>query len=235
MIRKSASAGEAARKAVDWLRKRGSKAGRDGMARFAIPSDKAFGVSMREVQRLAGEIGRDHDVALALWDTGWLEARMLTAYVDEPEHVTAAQMDRWCREFDNWAVVDTLCFALFDRTPFAWRKVEQWSKRKDEFQKRAGFALLWSLSVHDKVAPDDRFLRGLEIIEREAKDERNFVKKAVNMALRAIGKRNRTLHSAALKVASRLAASADATARWNGKDALRELQGASVMRRLKAA
>ena len=226
--------GDAARKAIDWLKKHGSQAGRDGMARFAIPSDKAFGVSMREVQKLAKEIGRDHDVALALWDTGWLEARMLAAYVGEPDRLTATQMDRWCGEFDNWAVVDTLCFALFDRTPFAWPKVEQWSKRKDEFQKRAGFALLWSLSVHDKAATDARFLRGLAIIEREANDERNFVKKAVNMALRAIGKRNRELHSAALKVAARLAASADATARWNGKDALRELQGASVMRRLKA-
>ena len=232
-MRKGASTEAAARDAIEQLKRRGTKANRDGMARFAIPSDKAFGVSMREVQALAKSIGRDHDLALALWDSGWHEARTLTAYVDDPARVTGAQMDRWCRQFDNWAVVDTLCFALFDRTPHAWAKVEQWAKRKDEFQKRAGFALLWSLTVHDKSAPDAPYLRGLALIEREAKDGRNFVKKAVNMALRAVGKRNTALNAAAIVTAKSLAASDDVTARWIGKDALRELESASVKRRLR--
>jgi 3-methyladenine DNA glycosylase AlkD len=132
-------------------------------------------------------------------------------------------MERWCRDFDNWAYCDALAFNLFDRSPHAWDKLMQWSNAPGEFQKRAAFALLWSLSVHDKAAGDEAFVEGLALIEREANDERNFVKKAVNMALRAIGKRNRPLHGAAIVVARRLAASTHATAQWIGRDALREL------------
>jgi 3-methyladenine DNA glycosylase AlkD len=143
-------------------------------------------------------------------------------------------MDRWCADFDNWAICDTVCFALFDRTPHAWKKVEQWARRSDEFGKRAAFALLWGLTVHDKGAEDARFEHGLKLIESAATDERNFVKKAVNMALRAVGKRNAALNSAAISVAERLAALSDATARWVGKDALRELGSPAVKRRLTA-
>lgn len=220
------------RAALDWLKRRGSKAGRDGMARYAIPSARAFGVSMRDVQSLAKRLGRDHELAAALWATGWYEARLLAAYVDEPARVTAAQMDRWCRDFDNWAICDTACFALFDRTPHAWRKVAQWSRRRDEFGKRAAFALLWALSVHDREAGDERFAAALRLVERAANDERNFVKKAVNMALRAVGKRSPALNKAAVAVAQRLATSPNAAARWVGKDALRELTSAAVTRRL---
>jgi 3-methyladenine DNA glycosylase AlkD len=159
---------------------------------------------------------------------------MLATLVDEPARVTPAQMDRWCRDFNNWAICDTACFCLFDRTPHAWQKVEQWSRRRDEFIKRAAFALLWSLTVHDKTANTDAFTRGLLMVERAATDERNFVKKAVNMALRAIGKRNRALNAAAVTVARRLSTSPDATARWVGKDALRELTSPAVTRRLAA-
>ncbi len=176
---------------LTWLRRHGSKATRDGMARYAIPSDKAFGVSVGTMQQLAKRLGRNHELAAALWETGWYEARMLASFVDEPARVTSAQMDRWCRDFDNWAICDTACFHLFDRTPHAWRKVAQWSGRREEFVKRAAFALLWGLTVHDKSADDEPFAQGLLLIERAADDERNFVKKAVNMALRAIGKRNR--------------------------------------------
>ena len=193
------------------------------MARYAIPSDKAFGVSMGNMQLLAKRLGRNHELAAALWDTGWYEARMLASFVDEPARVTPAQMDRWCRDFDNWAICDTVCFHLFDRTPHAWRKVAQWSRRRDEFVKRAAFALLWGLTVHDKGADDEPFLQGLLLVERAASDERHFVKKAVNMALRAIGKRNPALNAAAVAVAQRLADSPQAAARWVGKDALREL------------
>jgi 3-methyladenine DNA glycosylase AlkD len=141
-------------------------------------------------------------------------------------------MDRWCRDFDNWAICDTACFKLFDHTRHRWAKVAQWSRRRDEFVRRGAFALLWALSVHDKHAGDEAFVEGLGLIETAATDERHYVKKAVNMALRAIGKRNTALHAAALETAGRLAASADATARWIGKDALRELTGPSVTRRI---
>lgn len=218
--------------AIAWLRSHATKATRDGMARYNVPSDRAFGVSMKNIQLLAKQLGRDHALAAALWETGWYEARMLTAYVDEPERVTSAQMDRWSRQFDNWAICDTLAFALWDRTPHAWTKVEQWAGRREEFIKRTAFALLWSLSVHDKAATDRQFIRGLALIEQAATDDRNFVMKAVNMALRAIGKRNPTLNAAAAKTAARLAESTDVSAKWVGKHALRELTSASVKRRV---
>ena len=168
-----------------------------------------------------------------LWDTGIYEARMLTSFVADPAELSSTQMNRWCKDFDNWAICDAMSFNLFDRTPFAWAKVEQWSGKRNEFEKRTAFALLWSLTVHDKVASDSRFRHGLELIEREAVDDRNFVKKAVNMALRAVGKRNHALNFAALEVARRLAASPDSTQQWIGKDAWRELTSASVLKRLK--
>ncbi len=220
------------RSALAWLKRHGTRATREGMARYGLPSDKALGVSMANIQVLARRLGRSHELAAALWETGVYEARMLTSFVDEPARVTPAQMDRWCRDFDNWGIVDTLCFNLFDRTPHAWAKVSQWSDKRPEFVKRAAFALLWSLSVHDKGAGDAPFLEGLALIERAATDERHFVQKAVNMALRAVGKRNRALHAAALAVARRLADSPNAAARWVGKDALRELASPSVTRRL---
>ena len=202
------------------------------MARYAIPSDNAFGVSVGTLRKEAKRIGRDHELAEGLWQAGYYEARMLACMIDEPEKVTPAQMDRWCRDFDNWAIVDTVCFHLFDKTPHAFAKVAKWAREQQEFQKRAAFALLWGLTVHDKQSGNEPFLKGLKLIEGAATDERNFVKKAVNMALRATGKRNAALHAAAVATATRLAASQDPTARWNGKDALRELNGPSVTRRL---
>jgi 3-methyladenine DNA glycosylase AlkD len=141
-------------------------------------------------------------------------------------------MDHWCGDFDNWAICDTACFALFDRTAHAWRKVAQWSRRRDEFGKRAGFALLWGLAVHDRRADDEPFFQALRLVERAASDERNFVNKAVNMALRAIGKRSPALNAAAAVVARRLATSPESAARWVGKDALRELTSTAVTSRL---
>lgn len=218
--------------ALTWLKAHSSKAALDGMARYAIPSDHAYGVAMKDIKALGAEMGRDHALALALWDTGVYEARMLASFVGDPAQLTAAQMDRWCKEFDNWAFCDAMSFNLFDRSPHAWAKVARWSKRRNEFEKRTAFALLWSLSVHDKTAGDQAFIDGLAIIEREAGDERNFVKKAVNMALRAIGKRNRVLNDAAVAVARRLAGSENATAKWVGKDALRELTSPGVKKRV---
>jgi len=219
--------------ALAWLKRHGTRATLDGMARYAIPSDHAYGVAMKDIKALGQMLGRNHALASALWNTGVYEARMLASFVGDPAQLTPAQMDRWCRDFDNWAFCDAMSFNLFDRSPHAWAKVTEWSNRRNEFEKRTAFALLWSLSVHDKSASDDAFIRGLALVEREAGDGRNFVKKATNMALRAIGKRNRPLNSAAVAVARRLAGSKDAAARWVGKDALRELTSAAVRKRLR--
>ena len=202
------------------------------MARYAIPSDHAYGVAMKDIKALGTMLGRNQPLAAALWTTVVYEARMLASFVGDPERLTAAQMERWCKDFDNWAICDAMSFNLFDRTPHAWTKVAQWSGRGREFEKRTAFALLWSLTVHDKGAADEPFKQGLLLIEREAGDERHFVKKATNMALRAIGKRNRALNSAAVVVARRLAESVDASARWVGRDALRELTSPAVRTRL---
>lgn len=218
-----AATGDRVESALQWLRDHATQATREGMARYAIPCDHALGVAMKDIKALGQQLGRDQALAEALWDTGVYEARMLVSFVGDPAVLSGAQMDRWCREFDNWAYCDTLCFNLFDRSPHAWGKVKQWSSWRGEFEKRTAFALLWSLSVHDKAAGNEAFVEGLQLIEREARDERHFVKKAVNMALRAVGKRNAALRVAATEVAQRLAASEDATARWIGKDALREL------------
>lgn len=219
---------------LTWLERRGTKRNREGMARYGIRARKVFGVSIATMRPLIKRLGRNHELAAALWNTGWHEARILASLVDEPTRVTSAQMDRWARDFDNWAVCDSVCFHLFDRTPHAFRKVALWCDRRDEFVKRAAFALLAGLAVHDKRSPDERFVECLPLIERAANDGRNFVKKSVNWALRAIGKRNLALNAAAVTVARRLADSPEAAARWIGKDALRELTNVAVMRRLAA-
>ena len=221
-----------AKEAVLWLKKKGNAATRDSMARYAIPSHDAFGVSVGTLRSYAKKLGRDHDLAEALWLDGHYEARMLACFVDDPARVTPAQMDRWCRAFDNWAICDTACFHLFDRTPHAWKKVTAWASRRPEFERRAAFALLASLSLHDKESDDAPFLRGLRLIEKAAPDERNFVKKSVNWALRSLGRRNAALHAASVKVAERLASSSKPAARWVGKDALRELTSSAVKKRL---
>jgi 3-methyladenine DNA glycosylase AlkD len=207
---------------------------RENLARFGITASKFFGVSMSNIQKLAKRLGRNHELAAALWETGWYEARLLTSFVDEPARVTPEQMDRWCRDFDNWGICDTLCFHLFDRTPHAWAKVAQWSGEREEFVKRAAFALLASLAGHDKKAGDAPFLAALPLIERTATDERNFVKKGVSWALRGAGQRSPALHAAAVELARRLEASPEAAARWVGKDALRDLTRPLVLSRLSA-
>ena len=189
---------------------------------------------METMAPLVKRVGKDHALALSLWTTGFHEARILAALVDEPLRVTKRQMNDWVRDFDNWAVCDGVCFHLFDRTPFAWEKASQWAASPREFVKRAGFALMASLSAHDWTAADQRFLELLPLIEEGARDDRNFVKKAVNWALRQIGKRNLVLHPAAVSAAKRLAAAKDAPRRWVGKDALRELSSPSVRERLQS-
>jgi len=220
--------------ALRWLKNHSSKSVRDGMSRYAIPNEHALGVRMADIQKLAKQLGRDHALAMALWKTRVYEAQMLTAYVDEPARVTPAQMDAQARAFDNWAICDTLCFALWVQTPHAFAKVRRWATSRDEFVKRASFALLASVALKDEDARDRDFLRGLALIEKAASDERNFVKKAVNWALRGIGSRNPALHEAAVALAKKLAASTEPAPRWIGKDALRQLGSSATLRRLKA-
>jgi len=217
--------------ALDALRRKATKRTLDGMARYGLPSEHALGVSVGDIQRVARVLGRDHDLALALWKTGVYEARLLCAFIGEPQRLTAAQMDRWCRDFDNWGVVDTLCFKLFDQSPHAWGRIEVWKGRRDEFGKRAAFVLLACLAAHDKAAPDAPFLQGLRTIEAGATDDRNFVKKGVNWALRMIGRRNAKLHATAVALSRKLAASPDAAAAWTGRGALKELTSPAVAKR----
>jgi 3-methyladenine DNA glycosylase AlkD len=195
---------------------------RDEMGpRFGIVTDKAMGVQMAAMQAIAKPLYPDHALAAALWETGWYEARMVACMVDDPKQVTPEQMDAWRRDFDNWGIVDTVCAKLFDRVPYALAKIDAWAGLNDEFGRRAAFALLACCAIHRRGGDAD-YRRGLALIEAHATDERNFVKKGVNWALRAIGlKASPALQAAARETATRLAASADRTARWNGKDALR--------------
>ena len=218
--------------ALAWLERRGTKKQISELDRYGITATRPFGVPVGELKKYAREVGTDHELAQELWASGRYEAQMLAAFVDDPAQVTVRQMNQWADDFDNWAIVDTVCFHLFDRTPHAWKKVTQWAKAKPEFKKRAAFALLWSLSVHDKEAPDRAFKDGLGLIETAATDDRIYVKKAVNMALRAIGKRNRALNKAAITTAERQSKLDDPAARWVGSHALRELRSPAVQKKL---
>ena len=195
-----------------------------GMARFGIRPHHAYGISMPTLRRIARQAGKDHRLAQKLWQSGVHEARILAALVDVPEQVTEAQMERWVRDFDSWDVCDQVCSNLFDKTAFAYRKAVAWSRREEEFVKRAGFALMAALAWHDKSASDAAFRKFLPAIKRGATDERNFVKKAVNWALRQIGKRNAALHRAAIAAAREIQQIDSPAARWVAADALRELR-----------
>jgi len=192
--------------------------------RYGIHVDKALGVSMADMKRLARGFGRDHGLAAELWATGVYEARVVAGLVDDPALVTLEQMDAWCAEFDNWAICDTVCFTLFDRTPRAWTRLEPWAASDAEFVRRASFALLWSLALHDKPAPDERFIAALNLVEQHAGDERPLVTKSISMSMRAVGKRNTDLREAVVATAERLAESGDAPARRIGRTALRDFR-----------
>jgi 3-methyladenine DNA glycosylase AlkD len=232
---------------ISQLAELGSEKDRAGMARYAINVDDAFGVSIYELRRLAKPLRRDHGLALALWATGNHEARLLATIVDDPALVDEAQMESWVLDVDSWDVCDQLTSNLFDKTALAYAKAHAWAAREEEFVKRAAFALMAALAVQDKAAPDDRLLAFLPLIEAHADDSRNFVKKAVNWALRNIGKRNGALHAAAVACAQRIRAAANAraggerggdagarSARWVAADALRELMSEKVRARLAA-
>jgi 3-methyladenine DNA glycosylase AlkD len=203
-----------------------------GMARFGINPSGTLGVSIPILRRIAREVGTDHALAAALWASGVHEARILAALVDDPARVSRAQMNRWAADFDSWDVCDQVCSGLFDRTPFAFQKALAWAERREEFVKRAGFVLMAALAVHDRQAPDAAFERCLPVIARHSTDERNFVKKAVNWALRQIGKRNPRLNRKAIARARVIQRLPSRAARWIAADALRELTGEGVQRTL---
>jgi 3-methyladenine DNA glycosylase AlkD len=202
------------------------------MQRVGITASKTYGISAPQLRQLAKTIGKDHALAQALWATGSLDARIVASLIDDPKQVTERQMERWVKDFDNWAVCDGCCGNLFDQTPWAYEKAIEWTKREAEYVRRAGFALMAYLAVHDKAAKDEAFLAFLPIIKTGATDERNFVKKAVNWALRQIGKRNAKLNRAAIKTAREIQKMDSKAARWVAADALRELKGEAVQGRL---
>jgi len=205
----------------------------EGMARFGIQSSNSFGVSVPKLRALARTVGRDHLLAMRLWETGLHDARLLATMVDDPDEVTIDQMDKWVRDFDSWDVVDGSCGNLFDKTPFAVAKAKDWCKREEEFVKRAGFVLIAELAIHDKEAKDKVFLDFLPVVIGGASDSRNFVKKAVNWSLRQIGKRNLKLNEAAVSTALKIQKIDSGAAKWIASDALRELKSSQVLKRLR--
>jgi 3-methyladenine DNA glycosylase AlkD len=218
---------------VTKLESLGSPGAVEGAARFGVHVRNILGVSAPALRKLAKEIGTDHKLAGQLWRTGIHDARVLATLIDDPAQVTPNQMERWAKDFDSWAVCDATCCCLFDKTPYAVDKAVEWTAREEEYVKRAGFVLMAALAVHDKKMPDERFEAFLPHLKRHANDDRNFVRKAVNWALRQIGKRNLRLNELAIQTAKDIRAQNTKSARWIGADALRELTGDKVQARLK--
>ena len=215
------------------LKSQANKKNVEGMARFGINPKNTLGISIYVLRPMAKEIGKDHRLAQQLWKSGIHEARILAVFIDEPQKVTDVQMEKWAADFDSWDVCDQACTDLFDKTSLGWKKAVEWSKRKEEFVKRGAFALMAGLASHDKSASNADFEKLLPIIERESWDDRNFVRKAVNWALRNIGKRNRILNKKAISTAKRIKKMDYKAARWIAADALRELTSDNVQKRLK--
>jgi len=201
-----------------------------GMARFGINPDHTLGIPIDILRKIAKEIGTDQALALQLWNSGIHEARILASYIADPRAMSEAQIEQWVTDFDSWDVCDQVV-ALFSKTPLAYQKVAEWSQRPEEFVKRAAFALLVALVVHDKQAPDEKLAQFFPLIVRAADDDRNFVKKAVNWALRSLGKRNRALNQQAIATARQIQELGSRPARWIAADALRELTSAKVQAR----
>jgi len=219
---------ESVSRILDRLRAAGSPANVAGMARYGIRPSQAYGVAAPVLRSIAQELRRNQPMASALWATGIHDARALATLVADPKVISEAEIEEWVRQFDCWAICDSACLHLLWKTPFAWRKAREWATREPEYERRAGFALIAALAVHDGKATDRQFRAALRLIRIAAGDERNYVKKAVNWALRQIGKRNAALRERAMKTAEELAAAQSRSARWIGADALRELRGKRV-------
>jgi len=209
---------------VDLLKQKSDPVYHKGMARFGIDNSRALGVKLPEIRKLAKLIKKDQPLSLELWDTGIHECRILASMTGDPKQVTPAQMDKWVADFASWDVCDQVCGNLFDRTPYAIEKALEYSTHEEEFVKRAGFVLMAEFAVHNKKADNVEFMPFFPVMEREAWDNRNFVKKAVNWALRQIGKRNQTLHQIAIATAEKIALQDSKAAKWIAADALRELE-----------
>ena len=207
----------------------------EGMARFGMTPDHRLGLSVPAMRQLAKEIGKDHALALQLWDTGIPDAQMVAAMIDRPQDVTEAQMEAWVADFNSWDVCDQVCGNLFEKTPFVWQKITAWAARDEEYVRRAAFAMIAGLAWHDKRVTDDQFIATFPLMKAAATDDRNFVKKAVNWALRNIGKRNAALNAAAIEAARDIGRIDSRAARWIAADALRELQSDAVQQRLQIA
>lgn len=205
----------------------------EGMAKFGMSVESRLGIAVPEMRKIAKEVGRDHRLALSLWKTGIAEAQIVAALIDDPAAVSSSQMDRWVKDFDSWDVCDQACLSLFDKSPLAWQKIPEWAERDEEFVKRAAFALVAGLAWHDKQAVDQSFVDLFPILMKGADDDRNYVKKAVSWAIRNIGKRNRKLNRAAVKLAKDIQRRDSKAARWVAADAIRELQSEAVQRRLR--
>jgi 3-methyladenine DNA glycosylase AlkD len=204
-----------------------------GMAKYGMTVEQRLGVSVPDMRKLAKEIGRDHELALGLWRTGIAEARILAAMIDDPDKLTEEQMEDWVEGINSWDVCDQVCMNLFEKNQLAWKKIVDWSEREEEFVKRTAFSLIACLAWHDKKVSDARFIELLPVIIRGATDERNFVKKAINWALRNIGKRNIKLNEAAINAAKEIQRLDSKAARWIASDALRELQSEAIQTRLR--
>ncbi|MBP6927764.1 MAG: DNA alkylation repair protein [Caldisericales bacterium] len=207
--------------AIKILSSAGKKENREGMAKFGINTEKAFGVSVVRIREIAKMVGKGHEKAQKLWETGFHEARIMACLIDNPKMVTREQAENWALEFNSWDLCDQCCMNLLDRLPFSYELAAEWAKREEEYIKRAGFAIMASLALHDKKAPDEKFLQFLDLIDKQSTDPRNFVKKAINWALRQIGKRRPGIMDKVEILAKKLAESDDKNARWVGKDALR--------------
>lgn len=204
-----------------------------GMAKFGMAVEERLGVSVPEMRKIAKEVGKDHKLALELWKTGIIEARIVAAMIAEHEKLTEKQMEDWIKDINSWDVCDQVCMNLFEKTPLAWKKILDWSKREEEFVKRTAFALIACLAWHDKEAEDEKFVKLLPVIKSGAIDDRNFVKKAVNWALRNIGKRNPNLNKVAIKAAKEIQQIDSKTAHWIASNAIKELESDGVQRRLR--
>lgn len=214
------------------LKSFGNQKNRESMERFGINIENSYGAPIPAIRKIAKQIGKNHELAINLWHTKVHEARILASIIAEPKKLTEKQMEEWVKDFNSWDICDQVCMNLFDKVAIAYKKAGEWSARYDEFEKRAGFALMATLAVHDKNAPDKNFIKFLPIIIRKSGDERNFVKKAVNWALRQIGKRNIELNKLAIKTAEKMQKIDSKTAKWIAIDALRELTSASLQKRL---
>ncbi len=224
-----------AKEILSKLKKLENKKNKEGMARYGINTENAYGISLPILRKIAKDLKTDHKLSIELWKTKNHEARMLACFIGDPKQVTESQMESWVKDFNSWDICDQCCSNLFDRTPYAYKKAAEWAKRKEEFVKRAGFVLMAALSVHDKKALDSKFTKFFPLIKKHSTDERNYVKKAVNWTLRQIGKRNLPLNKKAIQLVKEIKKIDSKSARWIASDALRELESPKVQQRLKKA